>query len=66
VRLGRDSIAAEAVDGHDTNGRLRLAKPTKKGQIAGQIAASGSSRRTYSITGDEVTSFGEYTMDSAI
>ena len=59
---GREGIAAEAVDGHDTKVRLRLAKETEQWQTA----ASRSSRGTYSMAGDVVASLGGYKMDSAM
>jgi hypothetical protein len=50
---GRNGIAAQAVDGHNTKGRLRPAKQIEQEKAA----ASESSGGTYSTVGDVVASF---------
>jgi hypothetical protein len=45
VRPGSEGIAAEAVDGHDTNVRLRLAKPANKERPQPADLQEGLTRR---------------------
>jgi len=65
VHPGREGIAAEAMDGHDTKGRPQLAKPTEHEETASRALSGG----TYSMAGDVVASFasfGGYTMGNAM
>jgi hypothetical protein len=44
VRPGREGIAAEAVDGHDTKGRPQFAKPTEQEETASRALQEGLTR----------------------